>query len=215
MSTCTDCHEHQAQFSEARCDACHLDLQRYPLRPITSYSHEGNYLQTHARSARSAGASCALCHEQSFCTDCHASTVGARPEVKLAGRVDRQFIHMGDFLGRHSVEARADSASCSKCHGTSFCESCHRTQRLTAEAAQPLRPHSESFNIPGSPDFHGLVARRDIASCAACHDQGAQSNCVECHRVGGIGGDPHPPGWSLRHGHEEINRNAMCLACHP
>jgi hypothetical protein len=215
MDTCLGCHEHQAQFTEARCDACHVDLQRYGLRPITAYSHEGNFLQGHAREARSSGAACAQCHEQGFCADCHASTVATRPEVKLAGRVDRQFIHLGDFLGRHSLESRADSTTCNKCHGTSFCSSCHSAQGLTSSASRPMEPHPEGFNTPGSPEFHGVAARRDIASCAACHDQGAQSNCVECHRVGGVGGDPHPPGWTLRHDHEEINRNAMCLACHP
>jgi hypothetical protein len=40
------------------------------------------------------------------------------------------------------------------------------------------------------------------------------SNCVQCHRVGGVGGNPHPMGWTARHGTEEIDRSTMCLFCH-
>jgi hypothetical protein len=215
MSACMECHEHRRQYAEARCEVCHVDMQRYALRPVTAFSHEGNFLKDHERAARASAASCAQCHEQSFCAECHASTLAVRPEVKLVERVDRRFIHVGDFLGRHAMESRADSTTCRKCHGGSFCDSCHRVQGLSAASQRTMKPHPEGFMTPGSPHFHGQAARRDIASCAACHDQGAQSNCVQCHHVGGIGGNPHPPGWSLRHGREEINRNGMCLACHP
>ena len=223
MDTCLGCHEHKAQFAEARCDTCHTDLRRYALRPLSAFSHQGNFLQAHGRAARSATASCGTCHDQNFCTDCHASTVATRLELRQPERVDRWFIHGGDFLARHTLEAKANATSCQQCHGASFCASCHREQGLTPGLASaltertpsPVQPHPPGFNQPGSPQFHGPAARRDISSCAACHDQGAQSNCVEFPRVGGIGGDPHPPGWSLRHGREEINRNAMCLACHP
>ena len=52
-------------------------------------------------------------------------------------------------------------------------------------------------------------------ACAPCHDQGAASVCVTCHRVGGSGGTPHPPGWSDAHPRADISRNGMCLICHP
>jgi hypothetical protein len=123
-------------------------------------------------------------------------------------------MHRGDFLGRHSVEVAADPASCRRCHGQSFCDSCHQAEGLTAQAKNPRDPHPAGWSIPGSRDFHGPAARRDIASCAACHDQGARSNCVDCHRVGGIGGNPHPPGFTQRHDRAEIRRTGMCLYCH-
>jgi hypothetical protein len=59
-----------------------------------------------------------------------------------------------------------------------------------------------------------VAARRDISSCAACHDQGPSSNCITCHRVGGTGGNPHPIGWMQHHDQQEIHRNTMCLYCH-
>jgi hypothetical protein len=125
--------------------------------------------------------------------------------------VDRAFIHRDDFLSRHPLEARADEASCARCHGNDFCSSCHQKNGLTPGAANGVNPHPSGFGLGPA---HGAAARRDINSCAACHDQGAASNCVSCHRVGGVGGDPHPPSFSARHPREEISRNAMCQTCH-
>ena len=55
---------------------------------------------------------CAVCHAPSFCTDCHASTVSTRVEIKFPEAVHRQFIHRDDFLSRHAIEANADPALC-------------------------------------------------------------------------------------------------------
>jgi hypothetical protein len=214
MAACLSCHEHQADYDEARSTKCHSDLSRYPLRPITGFSHQGNYTRAHAADARAAADRCATCHEQTFCADCHASTVATKIEFRLPERVDRAFIHRGDYVGRHVVEARAEPASCRRCHGTSFCESCHQAQNLTPSSVSPRDPHPPGWALPGSADFHGTAARRDIASCAPCHDQGARSICVDCHKVGGIGGDPHPLGWATRHPRSEIQHNGMCVACH-
>jgi hypothetical protein len=214
MSACLQCHEHQQDFADGRCARCHVDLGRYPLKPVSQFSHQGNFVREHGRSARAGDATCTTCHEQTFCSDCHANTVSTKIEIKLPERVDADFIHRNDFVGRHTLEAQADPASCRRCHGSSFCEDCHRQQNLTPQAANPRDPHPPGWSFPASPDFHGVAARRDITSCAACHDQGARSICVDCHRVGGIGGNPHPAGWQSRHGRDEIARNGMCLACH-
>ena len=58
---------------------------------------------------------------------------------------------------------------------------------------------------------HGSAAKHDILSCAACHDQGARSNCIECHRTV----NPHPTGWAQRHNRtSDVARNSMCRNCH-
>jgi len=215
MSACLSCHEHKQEYDDGRCSRCHIDLSRYPLKPVSMFSHQGNFVREHGRSARAAGATCTQCHEQTFCSDCHANTVSTKIEVKFPERVDAGFIHRNDFLGRHSVEAQGDPASCRRCHGSSFCENCHTQQNLTPQAANPRDPHPVGWSFPGSREFHGTAARQDITRCAGCHDQGARSICVDCHRVGGIGGDPHPPGWQSRHDRNEISHNSMCLACHP
>jgi hypothetical protein len=216
MSACTECHEHKSDFNQGKCSQCHLDLTRYQLRPISTFSHQGDFTLEHPRAARAAPDSCATCHEQNFCKDCHAKTVSTRIEIKFPERVDRYFIHRDDYLSRHSIEARWDGASCRRCHGSSFCEDCHAKNNLTPFAQNPRDPHPPGWALPGaSTEFHGTAARRDITSCAACHDQGARSICVDCHKVGGIGGNPHPAGWTDRHPRHEISRNNMCLTCHP
>jgi hypothetical protein len=212
MDRCLTCHK--KEYDEGRCNQCHADLSRFALKPVSTYSHQGNFVREHARPARAAGATCATCHEQTFCSDCHEKTVSTKIENKFFDRVDRDFIHRNDFLSRHSLEAQADPALCRRCHGTSFCESCHTKQNLTGDGTNPRDPHPAGWSWPGSAQFHGTEARRDINKCAACHDQGARSVCVDCHKVGGIGGNPHPAGWSARHGQAEIARNGMCLGCH-
>jgi hypothetical protein len=134
-------------------------------------------------------------------------------ETKLVDRPDRRFIHRVDFLGRHPVEARADPASCQRCHATSSCESCHEHERVAAGWSS-TNPHPPGWGLPGSGSFHGDAARRNIASCAACHDQGDNSNCVSCHKVGGIGGDPHPAGWGSHHSLGDASSDGRCVACH-
>jgi hypothetical protein len=214
MAACLSCHEHRSDYDQGKCAKCHLDLTRYPLAPIADFSHAGNYVRTHMDDARSGADRCATCHEQSFCADCHARTVPMKIELKLPERVDADFIHRGDYIGRHVADAQAEPATCRRCHGSSFCDSCHRAQNLTPFGANPRDPHPPGWVLPGSAQFHGTAARRDITSCAGCHDQGARSICVDCHKVGGVGGNPHPAGWTDRHPRESIARNGMCLACH-
>lgn len=214
MATCLGCHEHKQQYDAGQCRGCHTDLRAFALKPITDFSHQGNFVREHKRAARSMGSTCADCHDQTFCTDCHAGTVAQKIEVFQPERVDRDFIHRNDFRSRHASEARFDAASCARCHGQSFCSTCHTAQNRTPQAANPRSPHPPGYALPGGAVSHGTEARRDIASCASCHDQGAQSICVDCHRQGGVGGNPHPSGWSQRHPRSEIAGNNMCLVCH-
>ncbi len=219
-AACLQCHEHAQQHADASCATCHTDLSSYPLRPLTEVSHEGDFLRRHALVAKASGSSCATCHDQNFCLDCHAKTTMVGLETKLADRPDRSFIHRNDFLGRHAVEARSDPASCARCHGSgsaggrSSCESCHQLEHVASGAPDARNPHPPGWGLPGSGDFHGEAARRDIQSCAACHDQGDQSNCVQCHKVGGLGGDPHPAGFRTRHTLAEAHSDGRCFACH-
>ena len=214
MEACLECHNHRQQYNEGRCDACHVELTRYPLKPVADFSHNTNFTREHGRQARASSATCALCHEQTFCSDCHAKTTGVRPEIKYSERVDRDFIHRNDWITRHPLEAQWDASSCKRCHGTSFCNDCHTAQNLTKRGADPRNPHPAGYAFPGSKIFHGDEARRDIVACSSCHDQGAASNCVGCHKVGGIGGNPHPPGFSDRHPKSQIDQNGMCRYCH-
>jgi hypothetical protein len=214
MSTCTSCHEHAVELASGKCNECHVDLRRFPLRPVSLFSHQGNFVRQHGSMARAAGEGCAQCHDQTYCADCHARTVPMPIEMKFPEKVTSDFIHRPDYVSRHAIEARADQSLCSRCHGQSYCDACHTAESLTPLAANPRSPHPADFSFPGSPNSHGRLARRDITACASCHDQGARSNCVDCHKVGGVGGNPHPAAWERKHPRDEIGNNPMCLTCH-
>ncbi len=214
MKSCTKCHEHKVDFDEGRCGMCHTDLKRFPLKPVAEFSHAGDFVRQHAVIARSTAEACAQCHDQTFCADCHAQTAPMRVELKFSENVTSDFIHRGDYLTRHGLEARSDAALCQRCHGTSFCSACHNQENVGPGGTSPRSPHPAGWAYPG-PTSHAVSARRDIVNCASCHDQGPHSNCVGCHKVGGIGGNPHPIQWQQKHKIAEVYGTAMCQYCHP
>ncbi len=221
MAACTACHNHQRDFAEARCTPCHTDLKGY--KPVTAFAHQGDWMRIHGRLAKPVAESCAQCHDQTYCAQCHSpQTTPARPSVIWPEEVTRTFIHRGDYVSRHMIEASAHPASCRKCHGSAFCTACHELQGVSAAAVTNVRdPHPAFWAVRGAgPAFHGDAARRDITSCAGCHDNGADAICVRCHNVGnsitaGLGPNgPHPPSFISKHRGEDKTKNSMCLACH-
>ncbi|HEX9241936.1 MAG TPA: cytochrome c3 family protein [Anaeromyxobacter sp.] len=214
MAACTACHYHQREFAEARCTPCHTDLKAF--KPETAFRHEGQWLNAHGQLAKPSAESCAQCHDQTYCTACHSpATAATRIEVQFPERVDRSFVHRGNYVGRHTVEAQASPSSCRRCHGSGFCDACHTANGFSASAVTGtlVRPlsHTAAFVAGG----HKNDARRDISSCAACHDQqGAQQTCVGCHATGGTGGNPHPKKFLDKHDAGDRSRNAMCRTCH-
>jgi hypothetical protein len=223
MQACTACHHHEEEVAAAKCQPCHVSLRRYPLKPIealAAFSHQGNFIKEHKNIARNGAETCAQCHDQTYCANCHAtSTVPFKNEIRFPERVEADFIHRGDFVSRHQIEAAADPASCRRCHGSYFCDSCHKVQNLSPRASNPLDPHPKGWAIPGSGEFHGTAARANIVACAGCHDQAQGSVCVNCHRslgpnAAGIGGNPHPSDYASHHPRSDIAKNAMCRVCH-
>jgi hypothetical protein len=218
MSTCTSCHHHQQEVAAASCQPCHVSLRAFPLKPIEAlagFSHQGNFVKEHRDLAKNSAATCAQCHDQTYCANCHANaTVPVRPEIRFPERIEANFIHRADYVSRHQIDASADPASCRKCHGSYFCESCHREQGVATyfgSTKTARDPHPAGWTAK---DAHGRAARNNIVSCSGCHDQGAASICVQCHRVGGIGGNPHPSGYASKHSSSDIQKNSMCRVCH-
>ncbi len=219
MAACTSCHYHAEEFAQARCQPCHVDLKSYPIKPVSAFAHVGNFLKDHGQYARTSAATCAQCHDQTYCAQCHATeTRPAKPSIIFPEKVQSDFIHRGDYVSRHQIEAQADPASCRRCHGSGFCQSCHEDQRLSSGknlgASGTRNPHPQGWASPGSGQFHGPAARNNVVACAACHDQGAASICTACHRVGGIGGNPHPPGYTTQHPKADIATTPRCRICH-
>jgi hypothetical protein len=211
MATCLACHQHQKDFAEARCSPCHVSLKRFPLKPVSELAHAGEFVKNHGRLAKGSAQACAVCHDQTFCARCHAAETGPlRVEIRFPEDVLPDFIHRGDFVSRHQLDAQADPASCRKCHGSHFCDSCHKEQGLSPRSLNPRDPHPPGWATRGSGSFHGTAARSNIVACAGCHDQGASSICVLCHRTGGPAGvNIHPPGYK-----PTDKTKPMCRACH-
>ena len=100
---------------------------------------------------------------------------------------------------------------CLRCHGTPFCDGCHQTSGVGGGVG-PQSPHPVGWLDPLSPMGHAREARRNLVSCVSCHESDAETKCVPCHRVGGVAGDPHPPGSGLTM--DDALRHGVCRACH-
>lgn len=206
---CNACH--QGDVDAGRCQLCHDRLDLDPRRPQSIYSHEEGFFARHGLKAAGAQDQCAMCHDQSFCAECHARTMTVTPALRHPDRPDRNRVHEGDWISKHVLEARRGDTGCLKCHGTSFCAACHERSGVGG-ATGARNPHPGSWMSPGAADSHGRAARRRIEECAACHDQGPASNCVACHRSGGV--NPHPPGSVAAVARGERASHRMCRICH-
>jgi hypothetical protein len=209
METCTNsCHQEQMRALD--CGPCHTDLGRYRLGEIALVEHGPGFLRRHGTPARTSEALCAQCHEPTFCSDCHLASPGLPLEVLDPSLVHREFIHRGDYLSRHAIEADLERGTCARCHGTSFCDDCHRLSGVGGSVAIGS-PHPPGWLDPLSSFGHARAARRDLLSCVSCHENDAEATCVPCHRVGGVAGNPHPPGFG---GGRDPLVHGVCRACH-
>jgi hypothetical protein len=210
MATCLSCHEHADQFAVRDCDACHVNLFEEQTRPASHIIHDGDFLREHGARASSAADLCATCHRESFCTSCHGVTVPGIPSRLTFDDPLRAGMHRAGFRARHAEEARVEPGLCRTCHSETFCQSCHTERGVAGPKGTALNPHPPGWVGFGTANDHGRAARRDPASCASCHSGPGEMLCVSCHRVGGIGGNPHPPSWSSNRSLTEL----PCRLCH-
>lgn len=208
MATCFRCHD--ADRSARTCSTCHRDLDGSKLLPQSHLAHDGDWLREHGTRGASSGQLCQACHREQFCAECHGKTVAVLPATSHFADPFTPSVHRAGFVARHALEARADPGACSTCHSPDRCASCHMSRGIAGNGRRS--PHPAGWVGLGAADNrHGREARRDPASCASCHDGAGQALCVSCHKSGGIGGSPHPAGWSSR-----VPLTAMpCRLCHP
>ena len=143
---------------------------------VTQADMTAGSVTNHATAARdTGGAACAFCHAPAYCAQCHASaTAPMRTEIRFPEKVQSDFIHRADFVSRHQIEAAANPASCKKCHGSYFCDSCHSEQGISARTLNPRDPHPiPAWTTKGSGNFHGDAARANIVACSGCHGNAA------------------------------------------
>jgi hypothetical protein len=108
---CTECHERGEELAFER------------------YVHTADFGKSHRPEATQGEAVCAMCHQTSFCNDCHATRVELKPSIKNQAETYRSMPHRGDYLSRHRLEGRVDPTSCFRCHGNpkaaQTCVRCH------------------------------------------------------------------------------------------
>lgn len=205
MDDCISCH--RKDYGSLKCLTCHEDMTKYELKPITQFGHHVDFLKNHQEYAQADVSLCAQCHQQSFCADCHSKLETLKPNIKYPERLDRSFIHRGDWITIHRFEASADSSMCLKCHDSKNCADCHKKNGISMSSPGAADPHPADWLTK-----HGGAARRDAALCASCHDQGANTICIGCHKAGGpIQKNIHPPGWKST---LDKNKDPLCRNCH-
>jgi len=209
---CFQCH-HEEDYDNMLCNKCHRNLGSKELKPITRFSHEANFIKRHKDIASKDNRQllCAQCHMDEFCMDCHSANPGIKPSEKHRFDKDRTFIHRGDYQSRHQNDAIRDPSLCLKCHRSSFCQDCHSRKGFALDSRNRNDIHPPDFLLS-----HGKAARRNILTCAACHDKGAATSCIDCHAISasgltGPGGNPHPAGFKSK---LSKSTDAVCILCH-
>lgn len=159
-------------------------------------SHESPFfMEAHATMAAADDGTCATCHTEASCTDCHDGPAGAS-------------YHPNDFVGSHAATAFGRADECASCHETAvFCRSCHIESGFGSAGRLGAGYHDAE---PVWLLRHGQAARQNLESCASCHQQ---RDCVQCHGVlGSFGVSPHEPGFDAESAWARSPRT--CLACH-
>jgi hypothetical protein len=212
IDACLDCHGDDPRFARSECDTCHVDLSMDPRPPRSHMTHPADFADSHGPMAAGARDSCASCHSERFCTQCHGASVPALPWRLDPADPMAPSVHRAGFRARHAEESRLAPASCASCHSEKFCSDCHTDSGVAATgAAISASPHPPGWvSIGPGGNEHGRAARRDPAACASCHGGAGEMLCVSCHQVGGIGGSPHAPGWSSR---QDLS-DTPCRLCH-
>lgn len=219
MAVCLSCHEHEGQFRTRECDRCHVDLAGENTPPASHLVHDDDFTRRHGAVAGSSADLCGTCHTERSCAACHGVSVPALPSRLAFDDPGRGSVHRAGFAARHSIEAAAAPGTCTSCHQPEACLDCHNNRRIAASTetgggtsgAGPASPHPPGWvGLTRSENEHGRAARRDPAGCASCHGGAGEALCVSCHKVGGVGGSVHPPGWSSRQSLGDL----PCRLCH-
>jgi len=109
------------------CTNCHVT--RGDTLAFGNFVHTPTWLQTHRQQAYQQERVCAMCHQTSFCNDCHVTGSELKPSLRHQGETYRQMPHRGDYLSRHRIDGRIDPTSCFRCHGNpkaaQTCARCH------------------------------------------------------------------------------------------
>lgn len=226
MRGCQGCHDLPAESrgdARSECTTCHLQgeggrMQTHlpggvlrPPRWLGQAEHGPDFARRHAKVAGDNSRLCASCHGEDDCARCHD------------GRMRDRSVHPNDWLSMHAVSARQNSPRCDACHrAQSFCRTCHLRAGVTASGSSLARAQQGRFHPPAdvftrapkTARHHAWEAQRNLSACVSCH---SERDCAGCHASrggGGLGVNPHGPGFLSRCGLALRRNPRPCLVCH-
>ncbi len=237
MNTCYTCHNNTTVATNT-CETCHISTANL----LPQDHKEVGFMKAHKFHANDMDAQCQMCHDNSFCESCHVSTT-----MITETNGDRDFItpysphnfidnskqqtisrvHDLNYRFTHGIDVTSKATECQTCHQTeTFCVKCHDSKGgdFALEGAIPSS-HSKSdfvtIGVGSGGGLHAKLAKRDIESCAACHDvQGADPTCILCHvdndGIKGTNPKTHVNNFmrSSDEGDWHSDANSICYSCH-
>ncbi|MCL5029634.1 MAG: cytochrome c3 family protein [Bacteroidetes bacterium] len=237
METCYSCHNNTSVATNV-CTTCHAP--NFDLKPQSHKS--ASFISTHKFAAKQYNANCVMCHDNASCQECHTATTMITesntskdfytpysPSNNGNGGVKQQQItrvHNLNYVYTHGIDAQSHSAECQSCHQEeTFCTNCHHAKEgdYSQGGIAPASHLKSTFMVIGvgsGGGDHAALARRNIESCAACHDtQGGDPTCIKCHidpdGIQGTNPKTHPSNFMKDvHGDWHDSQGSICFNCH-
>jgi hypothetical protein len=185
---CSDCHAQQS------CENCHAQpdplvssviaalpraVEGGPQGVQTASSmppHAKDFVIVHQTAAATESGTCASCHQETFCTDCHDASMAPS-------------FHDVNYVLQHNADAMAEFTECVSCHSSEvFCRDCHSNLGAGVVTGANGGYHDASTDWLMT---HGRAARQGLETCTTCHQQ---TSCLKCHSAkAGWRVNPHGP----------------------
>jgi len=225
-----------ARIAQGGCESCHKDLTNLipPSHRLTDFMSQHKDLV----SVSGPQNDCKSCHTTASCQECHDASNLAKdltpgqiyipftPSLSPITTHDKltvQKVHPDNYRFTHSIDAKGRESNCYTCHDErTFCVNCHNSEANGARI-KPIWHDVGNFvtvGVGSGGGMHAQYARKDIESCASCHDvQGADPVCITCHTdPDGIrGNDPKTHAAFFMHdveGSWHTDAGAVCYTCH-
>jgi len=248
MTLCTTCHgqaetnpdvkkaSFEIKTAPAACETCHKDLTT-----LLPESHKSpDFMSQHKNFVGITGPQndCKSCHSPATCQECHDASnmakdltpgqlyVPSTPSMSpltTHKMTTEEKVHPADYRFTHAIDAKGRESNCYTCHDErTFCVQCHSSEANGPRIKPVWHDGGDfvTFGVGSGGGRHAEYARKDIESCASCHDsQGADPTCITCHSDpdGVKGNDPRTHSPFYMHdveGNWHTDAGAVCYTCH-
>ncbi|BCR05995.1 c-type cytochrome [Desulfuromonas versatilis] len=235
---CTTCHREDAktiQPDQAVCLDCHDEAFVKEVKLPGLKTHGPVWPLNHRPFAKGNTYDCYACHQQFDCLECHKSGFADEQGAFSNNMIN---VHRSDFHVTHPIAARTDPQLCSSCHENRFCLDCHDNFAPEDLSVVSHRRGFRNITVSGTPheqfnesqcqichpnsvlpthewsSQHAREARKNLATCQACHPEG--DVCLRCHSArSGLRVNPHPSDWDDIKGRlDRASDSRTCRKCH-